>query len=165
MADLTVRQVMQKLGKDILNWVKTNCVDNLVSTSKNLPLSANQGRVLKEGQDAINQSLDDLSDVKIHRYYSNDEKYVDFYYDTGSCYLGLIYNLGSNAISDIRPTLFTLRVSYDGSAIQYDQLTDSPNATINITKAANNKYVTLSVTYNALKNDLTYLVLWMCRIA
>lgn len=62
MADLTVKQVMQKLGKDILNWVKTNCVDNLVSTSKNLPLSANQGRVLKEGQDAINQSLTDLSD-------------------------------------------------------------------------------------------------------
>lgn len=59
MADLTVKQVLQKLGKDILNWVKTNCVDNLVSTSKNLPLSANQGRVLKEGQDAINQSLDE----------------------------------------------------------------------------------------------------------
>ena len=62
MADLTTKQVLQKLGKDILNWVKTNCVDNLVSTSKNLPLSANQGRVLKEGQDAINQSLGDLSD-------------------------------------------------------------------------------------------------------
>lgn len=165
MADLTVRQVMQKLGKDILNWVKTNCVDNLVSTSKNLPLSANQGRVLKEGQDAINQSLDDLSDVKMHKYRSNDKKYVDFYYDTGSCYLGLIYNLGSNAISGMRPTLFTLRVSYDGSAIQYNQLTDSPNATINITKAANNKYVTLSVTDNALKTDLFYLALWMCRIA
>ena len=58
MADLTTKQVLQKLGKDILNWVKTNCVDNLVSTSKNLPLSANQGRVLKEGQDAINQSLE-----------------------------------------------------------------------------------------------------------
>lgn len=60
MADLTTKQVLQKLGKDILNWVKTNCVDNLVSTSKNLPLSANQGRVLKEGQDAINQSLDGI---------------------------------------------------------------------------------------------------------
>lgn len=64
MADLTVRQVMQKLGKDILNWIKTNCVDNLVSTSKNLPLSANQGRVLKEGQDAINQSLEDHFSVE-----------------------------------------------------------------------------------------------------
>ena len=60
MADLTTKQVLQKLGKDILNWVKTNCVDNLVSTSKNLPLSANQGRVLKEGQDAINQSLGNI---------------------------------------------------------------------------------------------------------
>ena len=113
----------------------------------------------------LNQSLDDLSDVKMHKYRSNDKKYVDFYYDTGSCYLGLIYNLGSNAISGMRPTLFTLRVSYGGSAIQYNQLTDSPNATINITKAANNKYVTLSVTDNALKTDLSYLALWMCRIA
>lgn len=69
MADLTTKQVLQKLGKDILNWVKTNCVDNLVSTSKNLPLSANQGRVLKEGQDAINQSLD-VNEIKISKGYT-----------------------------------------------------------------------------------------------
>lgn len=73
MADLTVKQVLQKLGKDILSWVKTNCVDNLVSTSKNLPLSANQGRVLKEGQDAINQSL---GNIPINAVYVPERKHT-----------------------------------------------------------------------------------------
>lgn len=73
MADLTTKQVLQKLGKDILNWVKTNCVDNLVSTSKNLPLSANQGRVLKEGQDAINQSL---GNIPINAVYVPERKHT-----------------------------------------------------------------------------------------
>lgn len=58
MADLTVMAVLKKLGKDILGWVKGNCVNNLVSTATNLPLAANQGKVLDEKIDAINQSLD-----------------------------------------------------------------------------------------------------------
>ena len=88
MADLTVKQVLQRLGKDILNWVKTNCVDNLVSTSKNLPLSANQGRVLKEGQDAINQSLE--SNILCGTCYeSNDILFSCKNWDNG---LYVIYN-------------------------------------------------------------------------
>lgn len=57
MADLTVMAVLKKLGKDILGWVKSNCVNNLVSTATNLPLAANQGKVLDEKIDEINQSL------------------------------------------------------------------------------------------------------------
>ena len=57
MANYSLKQTFVQFSKKILAWVKSNCVNNLVSTSKNLPLSANQGRVLKEGQDAINQSL------------------------------------------------------------------------------------------------------------
>ena len=58
MADLTVMAVLKKLGKDILGWVKSNCVNNLVSTATNLPLAANQGKVLNEKIDEINQSLE-----------------------------------------------------------------------------------------------------------
>lgn len=58
MADLTVMAVLKKLGKDILGWVKSNCVNNLVSTATNLPLAANQGKVLDEKIDEINQSLE-----------------------------------------------------------------------------------------------------------
>lgn len=61
MADLTVMAVLKKLGKDILGWVKSNCVNNLVSTATNLPLAANQGKVLDEKIDEINQSLDGVS--------------------------------------------------------------------------------------------------------
>lgn len=61
MADLTVMAVLKKLGKDILGWVKSNCVNNLVSTATNLPLAANQGKVLDEKIDEINQSLESFN--------------------------------------------------------------------------------------------------------
>lgn len=61
MADLTVMAVLKKLGKDILGWVKSNCVNNLVSTATNLPLAANQGKVLDEKIDEINQSLNGVT--------------------------------------------------------------------------------------------------------
>ena len=35
-------------------------VDNLLSTRADLPLSANQGRILKEGQDELNSNLDNI---------------------------------------------------------------------------------------------------------
>ena len=63
MADLTVMAVLKKLGKDILGWVKSNCVNNLVSTATNLPLAANQGKVLDEKIDAINQSLENVQSL------------------------------------------------------------------------------------------------------
>lgn len=164
MADLTVRQVMQKLGKDILNWVKTNCVDNLVSTSKNLPLSANQGRVLKEGQDAINQSLDAVLDITAQKYYSDSKTYLNFYYDKATSYFGIIYNLSSNNINGVRPILFTLRISYDGTQIKFDQINEALGATLNVNKATNNTYVSFEINQTSDKKNLSYLQLWITQI-
>lgn len=164
MADLTTKQVLQKLGKDILNWVKTNCVDNLVSTSKNLPLSANQGRVLKEGQDAINQSLDAVLDITAQKYYSDLKTYLNFYYDKATSYFGIIYNLSSNNINGVRPILFTLRISYDGTQIKFDQINEAPGATLNVNKATNNTYVSFEINQTSDKKNLSYLQLWIMQI-
>lgn len=164
MADLTTKQVLQKLGKDILNWVKTNCVDNLVSTSKNLPLSANQGRVLKEGQDAINQSLDGVLDITAQKYNSDSKTYLNFYYEKAASYFGIIYNLSSNNINGSRPILFTLRISYDGTQIQFNQFSDAPGATLNVNKATNNTYVSFEINQTSDKKNLSYLQLWITQI-
>lgn len=88
MADLTVMAVLKKLGKDILGWVKSNCVNNLVSTATNLPLAANQGKVLDEKIDEINQSLIDT--IKCgDTYQKNDVLFNCQDWDDG---LYIIYN-------------------------------------------------------------------------
>lgn len=57
MANLSIKQVLTNLGKDILNWVKSNCVNNLVSDATNLPLSAAQGKVLQDQITALNSNI------------------------------------------------------------------------------------------------------------
>ena len=57
MANLSIKQVLTNLGKDILNWVKSNCVNNLVSDAENLPLSAAQGKVLDGKITALNSNI------------------------------------------------------------------------------------------------------------
>lgn len=56
MASYNLRTVLKMMGKNILNWVKSNCVNNLLSTATNLPLAAAQGKVLDEKIGQINQS-------------------------------------------------------------------------------------------------------------
>ena len=58
MANLSIKQVLTNLGKDILNWVKSNCVNNLVSDATNLPLSAAQGKVLQDQITTLNSNLE-----------------------------------------------------------------------------------------------------------
>ena len=57
MANLSIKQVLTNLGKDILNWVKSNCVNNLVSDATNLPLSAAQGKKLQGEIDTLNSNI------------------------------------------------------------------------------------------------------------
>lgn len=59
MANNNLREVLKKLTQKTLNWVKSNCVNNLLSTATNLPLAAAQGKVLDEKIDEITQSLSD----------------------------------------------------------------------------------------------------------
>lgn len=48
MADLNLEQVLARLGRSILGWVKDSCVNNLTSESTNTPLSAAQGKKLND---------------------------------------------------------------------------------------------------------------------
>lgn len=57
MANLSIKQVLTNLGKDILNWVKSNCVNNLLSDRTDLPLSAAQGKALDGKITALNSNI------------------------------------------------------------------------------------------------------------
>ena len=63
MANLSIKQVLTNLGKDILNWVKSNCVNNLVSDAENLPLSAAQGKVLDGKITALNSNITTITTI------------------------------------------------------------------------------------------------------
>lgn len=60
MASYNLKTVLKMMGQNILNWVKSNCVNNLLSTATNLPLAAAQGKVLDEKIGQINQSLNSI---------------------------------------------------------------------------------------------------------
>ena len=68
MANLSIKQVLTNLGKDILNWVKSNCVNNLVSDAENLPLSAAQGKVLDGKITALNSNIASKADMQKQGY-------------------------------------------------------------------------------------------------
>ena len=67
MANLSIKQVLTNLGKDILDWVKSNCVNNLVSDATNLPLSAAQGKVLQDQITTLNSNIDNKLDIEDFR--------------------------------------------------------------------------------------------------
>lgn len=83
MASYNLRTVLKMMGQNILNWVKSNCVNNLLSTATNLPLAAAQGKVLDEKIGQINQSLGNkvntndsrLSDTRTPKAHTHDDRY------------------------------------------------------------------------------------------
>ena len=63
MANYNLREVLKQLGRNILSWVKSNCVNNCVSTTTNLPLAAAQGKVLQDQITTLNSNIGNKQDV------------------------------------------------------------------------------------------------------
>lgn len=57
MANYNLREVLKQLGRNILSWVKSNCVNNCVSTTANLPLAAAQGKALQDQITTLNSNI------------------------------------------------------------------------------------------------------------
>ncbi len=68
MANYNLREVLKQLGRNILSWVKSNCVNNCVSTTTNLPLAAAQGKVLQDQITALNNNIDSKADIQKQGY-------------------------------------------------------------------------------------------------
>lgn len=68
MANYNLREVLKQLGRNILSWVKSNCVNNCVSTTTNLPLAAAQGKALQDQITALNSNIATKADIKKQGY-------------------------------------------------------------------------------------------------
>ena len=68
MANYNLREVLKQLGRNILSWVKSNCVNNCVSTTTNLPLAAAQGKVLQDQITTLNSNIDSKADIQKQGY-------------------------------------------------------------------------------------------------
>lgn len=68
MANYNLREVLKQLGRNILSWVKSNCVNNCVSTTTNLPLAAAQGKALQDQITALNSNIATKADIQKQGY-------------------------------------------------------------------------------------------------
>lgn len=72
MADYNLREVLKQLGRNILSWVKSNCVNNCTSTSTNLPLAAAQGKALQAQITTLNRNINNKQDqISIGKFTGN----------------------------------------------------------------------------------------------
>ncbi len=142
MANYNLREVLKQLGRNILSWVKSNCVNNCVSTTTNLPLAAAQGKVLQDQITALNSNI--ASKANMHRegyteapdiYIQNRSALVIFgkqqysqssllYYDSGSKKVQPLVNPSSDTftvtiLSDGRVKITAAKAKYSNKAAIY----------------------------------------------
>lgn len=143
MANNNLREVLKKLIQKTLNWVKSNCVNNLLSTATNLPLAAAQGKVLDEKIGEVTQSLElvestTLSNTKYLKsnvYMAKNGRTVEIIYtgdalkvDKGWVTLGIVpeeYRPKHDRFSYVRVTANSyiwVRIEVDGSLRYYSPI-------------------------------------------
>lgn len=54
---MSLKEVLKQLGIKLIGWVKSNCVNNLLSDRADLPLAAAQGKVIDEKITALNSNI------------------------------------------------------------------------------------------------------------
>lgn len=64
---MTLKEVIKQLGIKLIGWVKSNCVNNLLSDRTDLPLSAAQGKALDGKITALNSNIDNKLDTEDFR--------------------------------------------------------------------------------------------------
>lgn len=59
---MSLKEILKQLGIKLIGWVKSNCVNNLLSDRADLPLAAAQGKVIDEKITALNSNINTFSD-------------------------------------------------------------------------------------------------------
>lgn len=113
---------------------------------------------------SLNSNITDIEKTTPKYYNSGGEKtYLNFYYDKGASYFGIIYSLGTNCADSYDPILFVLRTSYDGTIIKCSQINQVSGVNLKATKASNNEYVSLAIDKSSGTTSLDYLYLWITK--
>lgn len=142
MENLSIKQVLTNLGKDILNWVKSNCVNNCVSTTTNLPLAAAQGKALQDQITTLNSNITYKANMHREGYTKAPDIYIEnrsalvifgkqqysqsslLYYDSGTKNVQPLVNPSSDTftvtiLSDGRVKITAINAVYSNKAAIY----------------------------------------------
>ena len=139
---MSLKEVLKQLGIKLIGWVKSNCVNNLLSDRADLPLAAAQGKVLDGKITALNSNI--ASKANMHRegyteapdiYIENRSALVIFgkqqysqssllYYDSGSKKVQPLVNPSSDTftvtiLSDGRVKITATKAKYSNKAAIY----------------------------------------------
>lgn len=60
---MSLKEVLKQLGIKLIGWVKSNCVNNLLSDRADLPLAAAQGKVIDEKISSLNSNIGNKLDT------------------------------------------------------------------------------------------------------
>ncbi|MDD6742199.1 MAG: hypothetical protein PUE22_01640 [Roseburia porci] len=60
---MSLKEVLKQLGIKLIGWVKSNCVNNLLSDRADLPLAAAQGKVIDEKITALNSNITTITTI------------------------------------------------------------------------------------------------------
>lgn len=65
---MSLKEILKQLGIKLIGWVKSNCVNNLLSDRADLPLAAAQGKVIDEKITALNSNIASKADMQKQGY-------------------------------------------------------------------------------------------------
>ena len=60
---MSLKEALKQLGIKLIGWVKSNCVNNLLSDRADLPLAAVQGKVIDAKIESLNSNIGNKQDV------------------------------------------------------------------------------------------------------
>lgn len=118
---MTLKEVIKQLGIKLIGWVKSNCVNNLLSDRTDLPLSAAQGKALDGKITALNSNIDLLKGAVTYKHTTNVGDTLVKLYDSqpnGSCRMQFCQNAGDNPADGLMDICISVRVN-DTWGFQY----------------------------------------------
>ena len=109
---MSLKEVLKQLGIKLIGWVKSNCVNNLLSDRADLPLAAAQGKVIDEKITALNSNIGALGGAVIYNHTTNSGDTLVKLYDSqpdGSCKVQFAQKAGDNPLDGVMDICVSIR--------------------------------------------------------
>ena len=109
---MSLKEVLKQLGIKLIGWVKSNCVNNLLSDRADLPLAAAQGKVLDGKITALNSNIGALGCAVIYNHTTDSGDTLVKLYDSqpdGSCKVQFAQKAGDNPIDGVMDICVSIR--------------------------------------------------------
>ena len=109
---MSLKEILKQLGIKLIGWVKSNCVNNLLSDRADLPLAAAQGKVIDEKITALNSNIGALGGAVIYNHTTNSGDTLVKLYDSqpdGSCKVQFAQKAGDNPIDGVMDICVSIR--------------------------------------------------------